>query len=58
MTEADVEAVLQAVLDRHATLRLRGDDDDDDGWLLTVPEPGRYAPQDASRRCGRCLIRP
>ncbi len=34
--EADVLAVLQAVLDRHAMLRLRVED----GWSLTVPEPG------------------
>ncbi|MCK0173999.1 non-ribosomal peptide synthetase [Mycolicibacterium sp. F2034L] len=35
-TEADVVVVLQAVLDRHAMLRLRVDDD----WALMVPEPG------------------
>ncbi|WP_068185775.1 non-ribosomal peptide synthetase [Mycobacterium sp. UM_CSW] len=39
-TEADVVAVLQAVLDRHATLRLRVDGDGNDGWSLTVPEAG------------------
>ena len=38
--EADVEAVLQALLDRHGTLRLRVDDDGAGGWSLTVPEPG------------------
>ena len=32
--------VLQAVLDRHATLRLRVEDDGAGGWSLTVPEPG------------------
>ncbi|WP_231985700.1 condensation domain-containing protein, partial [Mycobacterium sp. E3247] len=32
----DVLVVLQALLDRHAMLRLRVDD----GWSLTVPEPG------------------
>ncbi|WP_156669529.1 non-ribosomal peptide synthetase, partial [Mycobacterium sp. E3339] len=36
--EADVAAVLQAVLDRHAMLRARVDDGD--GWSLWVPEPG------------------
>ena len=40
VTEADVEAVLQALLDRHATLRLQVADDGADGWSLTVPEPG------------------
>ena len=39
-TEADVVVVLQAVLDRHAMLRLRVDDDGAGGWSLTVPEPG------------------
>jgi amino acid adenylation domain-containing protein/non-ribosomal peptide synthase protein (TIGR01720 family) len=39
-TEADVTAVLQALLDRHAMLRLRVEDDGADGWSLTVPEPG------------------
>ncbi|SPM37061.1 non-ribosomal peptide synthetase, partial [Mycobacterium rhizamassiliense] len=34
--EADVVAVLQALLDRHAMLRLRVDED----WSLSVPEPG------------------
>ena len=32
--------VLQALLDRHAMLRLRVEDDGDGGWSLTVPEPG------------------
>ncbi|MCV7173753.1 non-ribosomal peptide synthetase, partial [Mycobacterium manitobense] len=40
-TEADAVAVLQAVLDRHAMLRLRIDDDGGpDGWSLTVPADG------------------
>ncbi|MCV7056719.1 non-ribosomal peptide synthetase [Mycolicibacterium gilvum] len=38
--EADVTAVLQAVLDRHAMLRLRVHDDGAGGWSLDVPEPG------------------
>ena len=38
VTEADVVVVLQALLDRHAMLRLRVDDDGD--WSLQVPEPG------------------
>ena len=40
VTEADVVAVLQAVLDRHATLRLRVVDDGAGGWALQVPEAG------------------
>ena len=39
VTEADVVAVLQAVLDRHAMLRLRVDEDAG-GWSLLVPEAG------------------
>src|SRR5208283_2576059 len=37
-TEADVVVVVQALLDRHAMLRLRVDDDGVGGWSLTVPE--------------------
>jgi glycopeptidolipid biosynthesis protein len=40
VTEADVVTVLQALLDRHATLRLRVEDDDAGGWSLTVPDVG------------------
>ena len=40
VTEADVAVVLQALLDRHAMLRLRVDDDGAGGWSLTVPEAG------------------
>jgi amino acid adenylation domain-containing protein/non-ribosomal peptide synthase protein (TIGR01720 family) len=41
-TEHDVVALLQALLDRHAMLRLRVDDGDASagGWSLTVPDPG------------------
>ncbi|RDH73975.1 amino acid adenylation domain-containing protein, partial [Mycolicibacterium moriokaense] len=38
VTESDVSAVLQALVDRHATLRLRAVDDVAGGWSLTVPE--------------------
>ncbi|OBI17344.1 non-ribosomal peptide synthetase [Mycobacterium sp. E2462] len=38
--EEDVLAVLQALLDRHAMLRLRVDDDGAGGWSLDVPEAG------------------
>ena len=41
--EADVTTVLQAVLDRHATLRLRVADDGAGGWSLMVPEVGSVA---------------
>ena len=40
VTQADVEIVLQALLDRHAMLRLRVDDDGTGGWSLHVPEVG------------------
>ena len=40
VTEADVAVVLQALLDRHAMLRLRVDDDGAGGWSLAVPEAG------------------
>ncbi len=40
VTEADVVVVLQALVDRHAMLRLRVDDDGAGGWSLTVPEAG------------------
>ncbi|MCV7342868.1 non-ribosomal peptide synthetase, partial [Mycolicibacterium rhodesiae] len=40
VTEDDVLVVLQAVLDRHAMLRMRVDDDGVGGWSLIVPEPG------------------
>jgi non-ribosomal peptide synthase protein (TIGR01720 family) len=40
VTEADVVVVVQALLDRHAMLRLRVDDDGAGGWSLRVPETG------------------
>ncbi len=46
VTEADVVTVLQALLDRHAMLRLRVDDDSGE-WSLRVPEPGSV---DAAQR--------
>jgi non-ribosomal peptide synthase protein (TIGR01720 family) len=39
-TEDDVLVMLQALLDRHAMLRLRVGDDGAGGWTLTVPDPG------------------
>ena len=40
VSQADVAIVLQALLDRHAMLRLRVADDGTGGWALQVPEPG------------------
>ena len=40
VTEGGVVTVLQALLDRHATLRLRVETAVDGAWSLTVPEPG------------------
>ncbi|WP_156428044.1 non-ribosomal peptide synthetase, partial [Mycobacterium sp. GA-1999] len=48
VTDADVVVMLQALLDRHAMLRLRVDDDGEGGWSLTVPEAG-------SVDAGECL---
>jgi non-ribosomal peptide synthase protein (TIGR01720 family) len=48
VTEADVVVVLQALLDRHAMLRLRAEDEGAGGWSLTVPEVG-------SVDAGNCL---
>ena len=40
VSEADVVVVVQALLDRHAMLRCRADDDGAGGWSLLVPEVG------------------
>ncbi len=40
VTEVDVVVVLQALLDRHAMLRARVDDDGAGGWSIQVPEAG------------------
>ena len=50
VTEADVVAVLQAVLDRHAMLRLRVDDGRCRGWSLTVPEAGSVDARECLQR--------
>ncbi|OBF21600.1 hypothetical protein A5725_13460 [Mycobacterium kubicae] len=47
-TEADVLVVLQALVDRHAMLRLRVEDDGVGGWSLRVPDAG-------SVRAATCL---
>ncbi|MDT5154474.1 MAG: glycopeptidolipid biosynthesis protein, partial [Mycobacterium sp.] len=46
VTDADVVVVLQALLDRHATLRLGVDDDGAGGWSPTVPEVGSVDARD------------
>ena len=46
VTEADVVVVLQALLDRHAMLRLRVEDDGAGGWSLTVPDAGSVNARD------------
>ena len=48
VARADAVIVLQALLDRHAMLRLRVDDDGAGGWSLTAPEAG-------SADAGACL---
>ena len=40
VSETDVVVLLQGLLDRHAMLRLRVDDDGAGGWSLHVPEVG------------------
>nr|WP_327533125.1 non-ribosomal peptide synthetase [uncultured Mycolicibacterium sp.] len=40
VTEADVVAVLQAVIDRHPTLRMGTGDDSSGQWSLVIPESG------------------
>ena len=58
VTEADVVVVLQALLDRHAMLRLRVDNDGAGGWSLWVPEPGSVdAPRLPARRRMCCPTR-
>jgi non-ribosomal peptide synthase protein (TIGR01720 family) len=46
VTEADVLVLLQALLDRHAMLRLRVEDDGAGGWALQVPEAGSVDARD------------
>lgn len=41
VAQADAMVVLQALLDRHAALRLRVDDDGAGGWSLWASKPGR-----------------
>ena len=39
-TESDLVILLQALIDRHGTLRLRAEEDGAGGWSLTVPDVG------------------
>jgi amino acid adenylation domain-containing protein/non-ribosomal peptide synthase protein (TIGR01720 family) len=45
-TEADVVVLLQALLDRHAMLRLRADAEGAGGWSFHVPEAGSVNARD------------
>ena len=44
--QGDVETVLQALLDRHGTLRLQVTDDGTGEWALNVPEAGSVPARD------------
>jgi glycopeptidolipid biosynthesis protein len=46
VTEADVVVLLQALLDRHAMLRVRVNDDGAGNWSLQVPEAGSVDARD------------
>jgi amino acid adenylation domain-containing protein/non-ribosomal peptide synthase protein (TIGR01720 family) len=46
VTEADVVVLLQALLDQHAMLRLRVEDDGAGGWSLQAPEAGSVDARD------------
>ena len=48
VTHTDVVVVLQALMDRHAMLRLRAADDGTGAWSLTVPDAGAV-------NAGECL---
>ena len=48
VTHTDVVVVLQALMDRHAILRLRAADDGTGAWSLTVPDAGAV-------NAGECL---
>nr|WP_234834970.1 non-ribosomal peptide synthetase [Mycolicibacterium stellerae] len=50
--EADVVQVLQALLDRHAMLRLRVTDDGVGGWSLSVPDVGSVEARSCVRSVG------
>ncbi|OBG81541.1 non-ribosomal peptide synthetase [Mycobacterium sp. E802] len=45
-TEADVVVLVQALLDRHATLRMRAETGAEGEWSLNVPDPGAVNARD------------
>ncbi|PBJ61411.1 hypothetical protein BB737_23355, partial [Mycobacterium avium subsp. hominissuis] len=49
VTETDVAIVLQALINRHAMLRLRVTDDGAGGWSFEVPEAGSVQARDCLR---------
>jgi amino acid adenylation domain-containing protein/non-ribosomal peptide synthase protein (TIGR01720 family) len=51
-TEDDVVVLMQALLDRHAMLRLRVDDDGAGGWSLRVPEAGAVSARECVHSVG------
>ena len=57
VTEADVVVVVEALLDRHAMLRLRAVDDDGGGWSLSVPEAGSVNADDCLQAVECCPMR-
>ena len=54
VSEADVVVVLQALVDRHAMLRLRVDDDGAGGWSLTGARGGSVDARRVPARRWRC----
>ena len=56
-TEADVVVVLQALLDHHAMLRLRVDDDGAGGWSLRCPRRVRWRRAAACTQLMCCRMR-
>lgn len=56
VTEDDVVVILQALLDRHATLRLRAESGDaSGGWSLLVPDAGTVDARACLRVARACL---
>jgi len=52
VAEADVVVVVRGLLDRHAMLRCRVEDDGAGGWSLLVPEVGAVDARACGARCG------
>ncbi|OBG81540.1 non-ribosomal peptide synthetase [Mycobacterium sp. E802] len=51
-THADAVTILQAVLDRHATLRLRAETDSSGDWSLSIPDKGTVDARECLRVVG------